>query len=178
MPATTSTQPLPESSLRLTASERAVFIGSATSTAKLVVAAVITLIGVGLTASNAAFLIVVVYGLLWANTSTVQIRIDDAGVLVRPRWIKWTVFRTPLSEIALARVARHQTAWQELEHPDERPRSKVIKVRIRPGPAIELVLHDEKSVSISLDQAEQAADVLNALIVRHRTAKDPTLTSQ
>jgi hypothetical protein len=57
-------------------------------------------------------------------------------------------------------------------------RGKVVKVRIRPGAAIELMLHDERVVSISVDRADQAADVLNALIVRHRTAKDPTLTSQ
>ncbi len=40
--------------------------------------------------------------------------------------------------------------------------------RVRPGPALSLTLHSGKRHSISLDHADEAADVVNALVARHR----------
>ena len=176
---TTSHRPLPQSSLQLAASERAVFAGSATSTVRLAFGLAIALVGLALLPQSAAFVLVVIYGLLWANGSVVRVMIEESGVVIRLRWVRWAMQRTPLAEIASARVTRHLTAWQELEHVgDDAKRNEVSAARIRPGEALELVLHDGKTLSVSLDHAEQAADVLNALIVRLRTANDQSQPSR
>jgi len=113
------------------------------------------------------------FGFMAANWSTVRVVIDASGVLVRSRWVPWMSHRTPLDEIAGARVTHHLSAWGQFGRGED----ETGMTRIRPGEALELVFHNGKTASVSLDHADQAADILNALIVRHRTAKDPTLTS-
>jgi hypothetical protein len=117
-------------------------------------------------------------GFLVARSSRISVILDSRGLAWRRRWGRHSA-RIKLDAISAAKLAVHETAWQAFrDWARDGTDEDVSSIRLHPGQAILVRLGEGREVSISLDQADEAADVLNALIVRHRTAKDPTLTSQ
>jgi hypothetical protein len=171
---TQSNRQLPSSTLHLKPSERAIWTGSAARPRSFAIGVVVAAIGVLLIPVSIWFMALSVAGLGLANASAVRVMIDGDGITMRLRWTPWSFARVPLDEIATAEVTRHQSAWREFEY---RADASGRKARVRAGEALELQLHNDTTYSVSLDHAAQAADVVNALIVRLRTANDPSLRS-
>lgn len=166
---TSSGLPLPMSSLRLKASERAVWTGTASNRMRFAFWLLFIGASIALVAIWPFLWLLPLFGVGGANTSGLRVQTDGRGVQVRMRWSPWRIQNIALPEIASAGVTPHLTGWQEFERIDQEARDRnVTKVRIRAGPALMLVLHSGQSMSISLDGADRAADVVNAMIVRLR----------
>ncbi len=167
--------PTPSSSLDLTDSERAVWSGTAGSGPTFVLAMLVLAVSAALTLVWPVLVIAVLFAFGAAETSMVRVRIDGNGVHPRFRWLRSRARDIPLVAIASAETTNHLTAWQEFRRIDwDKGNPDVTQYRVRPGPALSLALHSGKRRSISLDHADEAADVVNALVARHRRLADAT----
>ncbi len=164
-----SNLPTPGSPLHLTDSERAVWSGTACSRPAFALAMMVLAVSAALTLVWPVLVIAAIFAFGAAETSRVRVRIDGNGVHPRSRWLRSRGRDIPLGAIASAVVTNHLTAWQEYSRVDwEKKDPEVTQFRVRPGPALSLMLHSGGRHSISLDHADEAADVVNALVARHR----------
>jgi hypothetical protein len=165
----------PESSIGLAPGERAVWTGSSTSVPRFLVGAL--LVAASLVAAwfwTPLFLM----GLIGLNvlvTSRQFVVIDHRGLSMR-RWTHRYVLNLELARIASATVGNKESLvkqitrleWGFQENDD---RTTTFGHRSRSGPTIEVRLVNMDVHSVSVDDAEEAADVLNALVARHRLAQ-------
>ncbi|MFY9913453.1 MAG: hypothetical protein WAK18_02210 [Nocardioidaceae bacterium] len=169
VPVSTGYLPIPDSSLRLEADERAVWTGSAYSMTAYLSGLMLAAVGLACMVVWPLVGTVAFLGLVRANQSLVRVRIDGHGVHPRSRWLNTRFGDIPLVAIASAEVTNHLTRWQDYNRVDwEKKDREVTQLLVRPGPALSLRLHSGKRHSISLDHADAAADVVNALVARHR----------
>jgi len=107
--------------------------------------------------------------LIWAGgalfNSVAKVRIDNLGVTVS-RGIGWRGRRLPLERLASARSQSitRSSMWWDLDVIDRDVRSLII----RPGRALVVEGTDHLPLYVSVDHADEAADVINALVARSR----------
>lgn len=90
----------------------------------------------------------------------------------------------PTVAVTSATTTRHLTGWSDFWRTDpDSYDSSMAQRRLRAGPALELTMYNGDRQSISLDHADEAADLLNALLAqnpqrRERSDADVALTTQ
>lgn len=153
-------------SYQLDAGQRATFIGRARSRTLLTLGVVVALLGaLGILRFGMPSLVVVGVGLILGWTSELFVRVDDRGVTAHFGPFGWPRSHTPLSRI--------ETAVAEEIEPLKRggwgyrigPRGTALVVRR--GPGIVLARAGASDLAITVDGADQAAELINALLARN-----------
>ena len=175
-------------SFELAPGERAVWVGSTSSVAMLRIGAVVTAVGtVALVAVallnafgamssatptdssvllTAAVLVLVGLAALWCHSVTV--RVDATGVTARLSGTPWPRFRFRMSEIEAARAENIQPMqWGGWGYRLGGRRGSAIV--IRKGPGIVLARRGRSDFAITVDDAESAAELVNALVSARAT---------
>lgn len=172
----------PTSWLRFAPSEHIVWVGRAVSQSNVIFVSTFLAIGLALMFVSPPWafsaVIVALPGIWRVSTRTI---IDDRGVHVTP-FVKWPTVTIPLDHVTIASAAtvsgsRLTTGWtwEGGKKLDWRRRSVVI----RTGPTLVLYLAGGAPVLLSVDQANEAADVINALLLRREAQSGvESLTSQ
>jgi hypothetical protein len=128
-------------------------------------------LGLGLFAVWPPLVLMSLIGLAIARGSRVDVTVDFQGLSWRRRWSRRRS-QINLEVIASASTTVHETAWQAFRRYDrDGGDPEVTDIRLRPGPALSIRLHDGHTWTFSVDDAHEAADVLNALVARHRLAQ-------
>ena len=158
------------SDLKLGPTERVVWVGSSMSTILRAVVVVLALgAAVATTFSWVLGLSLLVGAAACACTYVVTVRIDDRGLHTLWGPLGWPRTTIPLSEIISASADQIEPAqWGGWGYRIS-PRGRAVIVRRGPG----LVLHrtGRPTYAVTVDHADTAADVLNALLQRaHREA--------
>ncbi|MEJ7628876.1 MAG: hypothetical protein WKF54_04720 [Nocardioidaceae bacterium] len=159
----------PTSRLRFAPSEHIVWVGRAISRSTVIFVSTFLALGLALMFVSPPWAISAVIlalpGIWRVSTRTI---IDDRGVHVTP-FVKWPTVTIPLDHVTHAYAStvygsRLTTGWtwEGGKKLAWHPRSVVI----RPGPTLVLYLADDTPVLLSVDQANEAADVVNALLLR------------
>jgi hypothetical protein len=164
---------LATSPISLEPGRRVMWFGQATSSAKLWggLALVAAAVGVAVISPSASIAILIVAGLLMARC-VAKVRIDDQGLSVA-RGLGWPKFTIPLAQVA-ATGTHHFDSFsyrntKALEEGD--PRSLLV----RRGDALVVEAIDRLPLYVSVDRADEAANVLNALVARLHSTTSPPL---
>lgn len=164
---------VPRSALTIRRGHQVLWLGRATASAKgwsaigLLVAALV----LAPLSSSAALATLIASGwIAWSYES--RVRIADDGLRVH-RIVGWPIRTVPLAAIVRASSTYSEASvwhgWhRSLEDPD--PRSLVI----REGPTLVVESNDRLPLYVSVDHADEAADVLNALVARARSTQPAT----
>jgi len=147
--------------------ERATWVGRARSRAFLVIGVVVALLGavavvwLGPVALFAAFI-----GLIIGWTSEILVRVDDRGVSAHFGPVGWPSFRTPLARIEAADAQLIEPMqWGGWGFRFGRRGTALV---VRRGPGLVLSRRGASDLAITVDGAEQAAELVNALLARER----------
>ena len=155
----------PVSDLGLRSSERVVWIGHAQSGPMRIAAVVIALVG-GLVffRSTAPAVIVLAVALLLAWVSELTVRVDQAGLHVLWGPVGWPRQRIGLD--AIARVHAQDIRPMQWGGWGYRITSGGTASIVRSGPGMVVEKRNGNTFVVTVDDADQGADVLNALLVR------------
>ena len=163
----------PASGLGLRASERVVWIAHAQSTglriAAVALAVVAVLAGVFLFHTTTVAVIMFVVALLLAWTSELTTRVDDEGLHVLWGPLGWPRQRILLG--AIAQVHAQDIRPMQWGGWGYRITSRGTASIVRSGSGIVVEKRDGNTFVVTTDDAEQGADVLNALLVRSHTGQ-------
>ena len=179
-----------EPSYRLSPGERAVWVGSASSrpllrtgmvlvgvgTLGLAVVALVTMLGVvspGTSTDGSVLisaLVVIVVGLAAAWCHSITVRVDATGVTARLGGVPWPRFRVPLERIEAARAELVEPMqWGGWGYRVGGRRGSALVVR--KGQGIVLARHGRPDFAITVDDAERAAELVNALVSARLSAR-------
>ena len=155
----------PVSALGLRRCERVVWIAHAQSGAMRIASVVLALVG-GLVffRSTATAVIVLVVALLLAWTSELTVRVDQVGLHVLWGSIGWP--RQHIALDSIAQVHAQDIRPMQLGGWGYRITSGGTASIVRSGPGIFVEKRDGRTFVVTVDDADQGADVLNALLVR------------
>ncbi len=168
--------PIPESSadvaaasdINLEPGRRVMWFGQATSALKLWggVALVGASVGVAVANPSASIAVLIGAGLLLYR-STVKVRIDGHGITVINGPVNWPRFTVPLNQITSIRPHHLESLHfrlraQGIGKEGIDPRSRLIKT----GNVLIVDTREHLPIYVSVEHAEEAADVTNALIAR------------
>ncbi len=161
-------QQLPHSSLQLSSNERVTWISHAHSTGIWIAATVLAVGGlVGLFFVVVPAVIAFGVAILLAGASEVAVRVDREGLHTLWGPLGWPRQVVHLDEIVRARAEIiNPMRWGGWGY---RVTSRGTAANIRTGPGIVVERTTGSSYVVTVDEAAQGADVLNALLVRERS---------
>jgi len=170
---TQPTKVLPASNITLQPGQRVMWFGQAISTWRLWggLALVLASVPVAVVSPSASIAVVIVAGwLLWGCIA--KLRINDRGVAVVSGPLGWSKFSVPLAHVTCASTRNFESLQYgagKRAAGEGDPRSLLI----RPGDAVVIETRDHLPIYVSVDHAEEAANVTNALIDRSQLAPSP-----
>ena len=160
----------PVPSYTLKQGERVTWIGRARSRTLLVIGVAIVLVS-ALTLllwGRPLSLFAAAIGLIVGWSSEIMVRVDDRGVSAHFGPLGWPTFRTRLDRIDAVRAEQiDPLQWGGWGLRIGRRGTALV---VRRGPGLVLARRGASDVAITVDGAEQAAELVNALLVRERTA--------
>lgn len=159
----------PDSGLRLRPDERVTWVGTASSRPVLLTAVVVGALGavlVALTRPWGLLLLLLAAVLAWTHSMTV--RVDDDGVRAHFGPLAWPCSTTRLDALEQARAMHIQPLqWGGWGWRVSRRGTALVARR---GPGLVLSRRGRRDLAITVDRAEEAAEVVNALLVRRSAA--------
>ena len=158
----------PESaSYTLAPGERATWVGRANSRIILAIGIALGVVGALGTIWFGGWSVVVAgVGLLMGWTSELLVRVDDRGVSAHFGPVGWPRSRTPLARIEAVRAQQIEPLqWGGWGYRIGRRGTALV---VRRGPGIVLARTGASDLAITVDDADQAAELVNALIERER----------
>jgi len=159
------------STLTLAPGERVVWIGHQHSTLARIFAGVLAVAGaIVLWLQPVVSIPLFVVAVALAMTSELAVRIDERGVHTLWGPFGWPRPSIALGEIASARAEQiNPMAWGGWGY---RVSSRGVAAIIRRGPGLVIERTNGPAYAVTVPGADRGADVLNALLVRERSAKD------
>ena len=169
LPATTTApQRLPQSTLSLGAAERVAWLSRARSRPLQLLAGAMTVAAAALVfVAVTPAVIVFVVAVALAGTSEVAVRVDQDGLHTLWGPVGWPRQIIRLDDIAEAHAETiHPLQWGGWGY---RLTSRGTAANVRTGPGIVVQRTSGSSYAVTVDDAAEGADVLNALLVRGST---------
>jgi hypothetical protein len=146
----------------------AFLLGGAAGT---IAGAILVVLSVGGRVGSAAALstVLVVVGAVFLAFAAVDVRIDGSGLVVRSGSLHWPRVRIPLHRIAAgSAIDLRPTAWGGWGYRGSLRLLGRAAWVLRSGEGLEVELRDGTRFAVSVDNADQAAAVLNGLLARSR----------
>jgi hypothetical protein len=165
---TLSTTPQATPSYTLTPGERATWVGRANSRIILAIGIVLGVVGALGTIWFGGWSVVVAgVGLIMGWTSEILVRVDDRGVSAHFGPVGWPRWRTPLSRIEAVRAEQIEPLqWGGWGYRVGRRGTALV---VRRGPGLVLSRRGASDLAITVDDADRAAELVNALLARAHT---------
>lgn len=113
----------------------------------------------------------VIVGLVLLMFTSIRVTVDRNGVRVAYGLLGWPMQRVPLAQIRQATVLHVKPMeWGGWGYRGSLKLMRRAAIVLRTGPGIRLELEGERTLVITVDDAEQAAGVINDLIAANRSA--------
>ncbi len=153
---------------------RVLWLGGATDSKRpwVVAGLVVISVGVAVVSTSAAIVVLIMAGLSLSRYR-VRVRINDDGVQFS-RLLGWPKHRVPLHTITRASTDRQTqpVPFDDLDDTDDIDARSLI---VGKGDALVLETTDHLPLHVSVDHADEAADVVNALVARARATTQAPL---
>lgn len=162
----------PAPSYTLRPGERATWVGRARSRKLLVTGVALVLVGaLTLLLWGRPFSGFVIFlGLVFGWSSELLVRVDGRGITAHFGPIGWPAFRTPLDRIkAVGAQEIEPTQWGGWGYRIGRRGTALV---VRRGPGLVISRTGAADLAITVDDADQAAELLNALLARDSAWRD------
>ncbi len=148
---------------------RASSLGFATGSLTLVFIGTVVLIAFGGGGASTGFVLLAV-GLVMVSFMSVDVAVSDQGVRVRAGAVHWPHVQLDLDEIEGARAVdlkpMQEGMWSGWGYRGSLRWFRHAAWVLRSGPALELELSGDRRFAVTVDDADEAAAVLNGLLAR------------